>query len=79
MNDLKEAIKVFDDYYACPCCSDGKGVLDNAAVYATEAFTHRNFECKDCRQTFLVPAHIKINAPKPFHAGKKPEYKPRSN
>lgn len=67
--EIKEAKKKFNNYYECP---HGCG-----AVYHTEALSHRNFECKDCRQTFLVPHSIKINAPKPFHAGKKPEYKPR--
>lgn len=77
--NLKEAIPVFKDYLACPECSGGKNVVNLAAVYHVSALTHRNFCCKDCNQEFLVPHSIKINAPKPFHAGKKPEYKPRSN
>lgn len=68
--NLREAIKVFKDYFACPECSDSKSVLNNAAIYHSSALTHRNFECKDCRQVFLVPAEVKISAPKPF---RKPE------
>lgn len=64
--NLREAIKVFKDYFACPECSDSKSVLNNAAIYHSSALTHRNFECKDCRQVFLVPAEVKISAPKPF-------------
>jgi transposase-like protein len=79
MNDIKQAIPVFKDYYACPECSHGKNVVNEAAVYHVSALTHRSYECKDCRQTFAVPSSVKINSPKPFHAGKKPEYKPRSN
>ena len=89
MNDLKQAIPVFKDYYACPECSNGKNVLNEAAVYNIEAFTHREYECRDCRQVFLVPAEVKINKPKEFRPrpdskpfnrdGKKPEFKPRGN
>jgi hypothetical protein len=77
MNDLKQAIPVFKDYYACPECKD--------AIYNIEAFTHREYECKDCRQVFLVPSEVKINKPKEFRPrpdsrpfnrdGKKPEFK----
>ena len=66
MNELKEAIHVFRDYHACPCCSNGKNVLNEAAIYAEESFTHRIFVCKDCNQEFKVPDSIKLNKPKEF-------------
>lgn len=56
--EVVEAVKVFNDYYACPCCTD--------AVYHSYAFTHREFDCKDCGGSFLVPEDIKLNKPKPF-------------
>lgn len=62
MSQIKEAKKKFKDYYECP---EGCG-----AIYHSIALTHRNYECKDCRQVFLVPAEVKISAPKPF---RKPE------
>lgn len=68
--ELKEAIHVFNKYHACPECSNGKDVVNQAAVYHEEAFTHRIFECKDCRGSFKVPDSIKIVKPKPF---RKPE------
>jgi len=74
--ELKQAIPVFKDYFACPECSNSKNVVNEAAVYHIEAFTHREYECRDCRQVFLVPASIKLNKPKEFK--RKPEFKPRS-
>jgi len=71
--ELKQAIHVFNKYWACPDCSNGKDVVNQAAVYHEESFTHRNYECRDCRQTFIVPSSVKINSPKPF---RKPERKP---
>jgi len=62
--ELKEAVKVYNEYYSCPTCKD--------AVYHIESFTHRQFCCKDCNNDFLVPASVKINKPKPF---RKPERK----
>lgn len=71
---LPIAIKVFKDYYACPCCSNGKDVLNQAAIYHTSAFTHRDFCCKDCNKEFHVPNDIKltpldpVNTRKPFNS-----------
>ena len=56
---LPEAEKVYESgYYSCPLCHD--------AVYHELSFTHRNFQCKDCNQVFLVPESIKLNTPKSF-------------
>ena len=66
---LREAIKVYKDYYACPCCSGGQNVVNEAAVYHTTSLTSREFECKDCRRVFKVPADVKIT--KPFKKRKK--------
>ena len=65
-NQLPEAIHVFDKYHACPLCSKGVDVVNESAVYHELSFTHRQFQCKDCNQVFLVPESIKLNAPKPF-------------
>jgi len=58
MSNIKEAKKKFNHYYECP---EGCG-----AVYHDSALTHRDYECKDCRNLFRVPSEVKINAPKPF-------------
>lgn len=55
---INEAKKKFKDYYECP--------ENCGAIYHSSALTHRNFECKDCRQVFLVPAEVKIKEFKPF-------------
>lgn len=68
--NLREAIKVFNEYYACPECSNSKNVVNDSAIYHQSALTHRNFECKDCRQVFLVPSEVKITPMRPF---RKPE------
>jgi len=60
MSSLKEAIKVFKDYYACPCCSNGKNPVELAAIYHQSSFTSRNFTCKDCNRDFFVPHEVKI-------------------
>jgi transposase-like protein len=61
------AIKVYKDYYACPQCSNGKDVVNLAAVYHVEALTHRCFCCKDCGKDFLVPPEVKIKPIPTFH------------
>lgn len=66
MNNLPEAIHVFNKYYACPCCSDSVDVLNEAAIYHESSFTHREFQCKDCNKVFLIPTSIKLNKPQPF-------------
>lgn len=60
--EIKQATKKFNEYYECPehC----------GAVYHQSSLTHRNFECKDCRQVFLVPSEVKITPMRPF---RKPE------
>ena len=58
--NLPLAIKVYNEYYACPRCSDGLDVVNKAAVYHTSALTHRNFECQDCSKSFQVPSEVKI-------------------
>ena len=64
---LPLAIKVFKDYWACPCCSDGKNVVNLAAVYHISALTHAEYICKDCNNQFLVPSEVKIKPMKPFN------------
>lgn len=65
---LPEAIKQNDHgYYSCP---HGCG-----AVYHKYSFTHREFECKDCRQVFLVPEDVKLNKPKQFKKKSRKEVK----
>lgn len=75
MSNLKEAIKKYDTgYYECPHGCD--------AVYHTYSFTHREFECKDCRNVFLVPSDINLNKPQQFKRAKRegsPEPKRKSN
>ena len=58
MNNELEAEFVYSTYYQCPhkC----------GAIYDTFSFTHRQFECKDCGGTFLVPEDVKLNKPKKF-------------
>lgn len=70
---MKEAIKVFNEYFACPECSHGRDLVNEAAIYHLSSFTHREFECKDCRNQFLVPSSIKLNKPQQFK--RKPEFK----
>ena len=57
-DQLTEATFKYKDYYECPTSC--------GAIYHTYSFTHREFECKDCRSTFLVPENVKLNKPKPF-------------
>ena len=57
-NQLPEVIHRFDKYYECP---HGCG-----AHYHIYSFTHRQFECKDCNQVFLVPENVKLNKPNQF-------------
>lgn len=69
--NLREAIKVFKDYFACPECSDSRNVINEAAVYHSSALTHRNYECRDCRQVFLVPSEVKIAPQRPSNSSRK--------
>lgn len=64
--NLQEAIKHNNHgYYSCPASC--------GAVYHEVSFTHREFQCKDCNQEFLVPESIKIIKPKPFKRKSKQE------
>lgn len=70
MSNLQSAINVFNEYYACPCCSKGKDPVNLAAVYHQSAFDSRRYTCKDCGKEFLIPQEVKIS--KPAHFVKKP-------
>ena len=62
---IKEAKQKYKEYLECP---EGCG-----AHYHHSSFTHREYECRDCRNTFLVPSSVKLSKPVPF---RKPERKP---
>lgn len=61
--EAKQHFKNNKDYFECPHGCQ--------AIYHIYSFTHNPFECKDCRQMFSIPKHIKLNKPVKFNKKKK--------